>query len=263
MKTLHKIRIVLNGLLGPLPCPRKWVFVVGCYNSGTTFLHNLLASHPDVGSMPDEGQFYTDQLLLPRAVKLPRLWAIEPEWFYMDENSGQNVNLNRLKRQWGARYNDPTRPVLLEKSPTNAARTLWLQKYFENAYFIGIIRNGYAVAEGIRRKAGHPLKVAAAQWARSSEIMLRDFDMLCNKKLIRYETLTDSPKETFRETLEFLDLDPGELCIKDRVWQIHEQTAQIRNMNDRSFSALGVQDRQVIESVAGDFLNELGYEASG
>ncbi|MBK9319321.1 MAG: sulfotransferase [Bacteroidetes bacterium] len=44
------------------PEPEKWVFILGCYNSGTTLLHKLLATHSDIGSMPNEGQFYSSQL---------------------------------------------------------------------------------------------------------------------------------------------------------------------------------------------------------
>ncbi|MBI2359517.1 MAG: sulfotransferase [Deltaproteobacteria bacterium] len=260
LKSLRrKFRMVRDGWLGPLPRPEKWVFIVGCYNSGTTLLHDILASHPSIGSMPGEGQFYTDELLLPKSVGLPRLWAIEAERFRMDENSGREVNVERLKRQWGARYNDPSCPVLLEKSPTNAARTRWLQRHFENARFIGIVRNGYAVAEGIHRKAGHPLDVAALQWARSNKIMLEDFEHLERKRVLRYEDLTESPEETLKGVLAFLDLSSSEMSLTERVWEVHERKASIRNMNDESLEKLGSREREVIESKAGDLLRCLGY----
>jgi hypothetical protein len=255
-----RLRMELDGVVGPLPKPEKWVFVVGCYNSGTTLLHDLLACHPKVGSMPSEGQFYTDQLLLPKSVGLPRLWAIEPERFYMDERSDRKVNIKRLKRQWGARYDDPTRLVLLEKSPTNAGRTRWLQKHFENAHFIGIIRNGYAVAEGIHRKAGHELRLAALQWLRSNQIMLQDFKHLQRAKLIRYEDLTEGP-ETITSVLEFIGLEPVELGTSSRSWRIHEQDAPIMNMNRHSFAALSADERQTIEGVGGALLQQFGYKA--
>lgn len=255
----RKIRRLRDGRLGPLPTPNKWVFIVGCYNSGTTLLHDILAAHPSVGSMPDEGQFYTDELLLPRAVGLPRLWALEAGRFCMDEAGGTGVNVVRLKRQWGARFNDPDRPVLLEKSPTNAARTRWLQRHFENAHFIGIVRNGYAVAEGIRRRAGHPLELAATQWARSNEILLRDFEMLQKKKLVRYEELTESAERILKDIVEFLDLSPTGLAIDGRVWHIHGQEAPVANMNPESLQRLSREEREIIESAAGDLLKRLGY----
>ncbi len=250
---------IRDGFFGPLPAPEKWVFVVGCYNSGTTLLHDLLARHPAVGSMPKEGQFYTDELLLPMSVGLPRLWSLEPERFRLNESSGSGVNVARLKRQWGAHYNDPTRPILLEKSPTNAARTRWLQAHFANAHFIGIIRDGRAVAEGIRRKVGHSLEIAATQWVRSNEIMLEDFTALEHSMLIRYETFTDRPDQMFTDILDFLGLAKALPSVEGREWRVHEQVSVIRNMNDRSMSRLTSQDLSVIDGIAGGLLRRLGY----
>lgn len=252
--------MVYNKWFGPLPKPNKWVFIVGCYNSGTTLLHNLLSNHSHIGSMPDEGQFFTDQLLLPKSVGLPRLWAIEPELFRLGEKDGKNINVNRLKRQWGAHYNDLKKPVLIEKSPPNAARTHWIQANFENAYFIGIIRNGYAVAEGIRRKGGHRLEMAANQWVNANEIMLEDFDKLKRKKIIRYEDICDSPGKILGDLMVFLGLNATFLGFKEeQTWKIHEQESKILNMNSRSIEALSPADIKVINSVASEMLMRLGY----
>jgi len=250
---------MIDGWLGPMPHPQKWVFIVGCYNSGTTLLHDMLAIHPQIGSMDREGQYYTDQLPMPRRHGFPRLWALQPDMFYLKEGDGRHINVARLKRQWGAHFDDCTRRVLLEKSPTNAARTRWLQEHFEDAHFIGIIRNGYAVAEGIHRKEGHPLDVTAVQWALSNEIMLRDFEVLREKQLIRYETLTGFFEEVLREILEFVGLKPIGSNVADRTWRIHEQVSPIRNMNQRSLEALGDKERKVIDAAAGHMLEYLGY----
>lgn len=255
----HWLRMERAALFGPVPRPQKWVFLVGCYNSGTTLLHDLLATHPLVGSMRDEGQFLTDQLIVPRDLGLRRLWALEHERFWLDERGGADINVRRLQRQWGAEFNDPLRPVLLEKTPTNAARTRWLQANFERAYFIGIIRDGRAVAEGIRRKTGHGLDVAARQWSRSNEIMLQDFAHLERSLLVTYERLTAAPDEVLAEVLTFLDLPPLDNQLHEREWEIHEQQSAIRNMNERSLSTLSETDLEVIEAEAGPMLRRLGY----
>ena len=258
----RRSKFAYQGLFSPIPNPQKWVFVVGCYNSGTTLLHDLLSSHPSIGSMPTEGHWCTNQLTLPIAVNAPgRLWASLPDKFYLDENRGYHINVNKLKRHWGAHFNDPTRPVLLEKTPTNAARTRWLNKHFENAHFIGIIRNGYVVAERIHRKAGHSLEATAAQWTKSNEIMLRDFEALDKKILISYEELTEFPNRVFQDILEFLDLDNlnNNSDITNKVWHIREHVSTIQNMNDQSLSVLTDKEKKVIKSVAGSLLIQLGY----
>lgn len=248
-----------HGLTGPLPQPEKWVFLVGCYNSGTTLLAKLLSSHPQIGSMPREGQFYTDQFTTPYLVGLPRLWALKPDLFRMDETFQGKVNVTRLKKQWGANMNHPERPVLLEKSPTNAARVRWLQSNFENSYFIGIIRDGYAVSEGIHRKAGHKLEMTAQQWSESNRIMLSDFDHLENAKIVRYEALTAEPEECLHNILAFLDLPPLIERIEGKSWRIHEQETAIRNMNEKSFKRLSPEQLTRINAVAGRMLMGLDY----
>jgi hypothetical protein len=249
-----------DGHFGPMPRPDRWVFIVGCYNSGTTLLHDLMATHCDVGSMPWEGQFYTDQFPLPMALKLPRLWAIEPQRFCLSESDGDGIQVERLKRQWGARYNDPSRRVLIEKSPTNAGRTRWLQRHFENAYFIGIVRNGFAVAEGIRRKAGHPIGLAARQWRVSNEIMLADFEQLRHRMLIRYEDLTDDLRTQMERVGAFLELDVEKFSGMDRTWQIHGNPSSVRNMNPLSLSSLSEEEMDAVRDEAGEMLARFGYD---
>jgi hypothetical protein len=251
-----------GGWLGPLPTPEKWLFIVGCYNSGTSLIQTLLARHPQIGSLAREGQLCTDQLLLPKSVGLPRLWALEPERFLLNENSRTEINVTRLKRQWGLWMNDVKRPILMEKTPANAARLPWLQANFENAHFLGIIRNGFAVAEGIRRKAGHPLELGAIQWLRSNEIMLDAFETLDNRLLITYEALTEEPAATLSNVLTFLNL-PGEGLdgIDGRVWSIHGLESELVNMNGRSLQSLTEAEKAIIENVAGELFFKLAAAA--
>jgi hypothetical protein len=248
-----------HGRFGVLPAPRAWVFIVGCYNSGTTLLHELLAQHPDVGSMPDEGQFFQDQLIVPREVGLRRMWTADPQRFRMAEGDGAGIDVTRLKRQWGARFNDAARPVLLEKSPPNAARTRWLNAHFEHAHFIGIVRDGRAVAEGLRRKVGHDLADAASQWATSNEVMLADFEHLPRQRIVRYEDVAREPGRVVAELLQFLALPPLADVGESREWRIHEQQSSVTNMNERSLQRLTADDLAAIDAAAGAMLRRLGY----
>ncbi len=244
--------------IGPVPHPEKWAFVVGCGNSGTTLLKLLLGTHPDVRTMPREGQTHTSELKTPTSLGYPRQWALKPELFSM-EDPDQRVNVRLLKQQWARHFNRPAARVLLDDTPTNAVRTHWLQRHFPPAYFIGIVRNGYAVAEGMRRREGHPLDVRAHQWARANEIMLEAFENLNHAMLVRYEDLARSPDETIREIFCFLALTALDFSVVDSEWTVHEETARIQNMNPKSFPALNEEDRHTIERVAGPLLDRLSY----
>ncbi len=250
----------------PIVQPGKWVFIVGCYNSGTELLSSLLGSHSSVAALPHEGQFLTRQFKPDYELGLPRMWALKEELFRLTE-SDTGPNVQRLKREWLMRL-DRSRPVFLEKSPPNAARTRWLQANFENAHFIAIVRNGYAVAEGIRRKAeprhlkdGWPLDLCARQWERSNEILLEDSQHLRHVCWIRYEDLAASPEAELARMFEFIGLDPAgaEAANPDRAWAVHEKHEPIRDMNAESIDRLSRAELEVITAEATPMLRHFGY----
>lgn len=246
------------GFHGPRPEPDKWVFIAGNPNSGTTLLQNLLAMHPDIGSLPKEGQFLNDRIISPRDFGYPRKWALRPDLFYMDETSGSAHDAELIKRQWGARFNNSSRPVLLEKSPTNGYRLMWLQQYFENAHFIILVRNGYAVAEGIRRKTGYSIRTGARQWRMASERMLQDSRMLKKCLTITYEELTDTPTEMLQKVYQFLGISENSFDPAAKL-VIHERKSSIRNMNEYSFQRLTPEDIRMIRHEAAEILQWYGY----
>jgi hypothetical protein len=257
-KTINRILLLYRGLIGPIPSPEKWVFIVGCYNSGTTLLHNILASHPEIGSLPVEGQVCTDQFTSPQQLGIPRLWAIKSDQFHLNEFQQSSRVAKKLKRQWGHCFNKINRPVLIEKSITNAARIRWLNRHFQNAHFISIVRNGYAVAEGIHRKAGHDLTLAASQWAISNKVMLTDLEEVPRKIMLNYEDFTNTPEKTIEDLAKFLGIE--NLFEHDgKNWIIHGVTSQIQNMNHESLARLNDNDKTQIESKAFNMLKELGY----
>lgn len=257
----REIRVSLT----PVPQPQKWVFLVGCYNSGTTLLAELLGAHPSISALPTEGHFITDQFIKDYAIGLPRMWAKREELFRLTEND-QGPDPIRIKKEWGMRL-DTSRPVLLEKSPPNTPRTRWLQKHFENSYFIAIVRNGYAVAEGIARKgdpkhiaSGWPVEDGALQWRRSNEVLLEDQSRLNHLLWIRYEDLTENTPTTLRQITDFLGLDPFPDMSEQKSWQIHERNEPVKNLNKQSIDRLSKEQIASINQVCGPMLKQFGYD---
>lgn len=241
------------------PKPEKWVFILGCYNSGTTLLHKLLANHSEIGSMPNEGQFYTNQLPRGADIGLPRLWAMKPDFFYLNETSATKINVSKMKRDWAWFYNHPSRKVLVEKTILHSARSRWLQKVFPNAYFISIFRNGYAVSEGIARKEHHPIQTAARQWAISNDILLNDIPFLRNSHILFYEDLVAHPEEELQKITHFLDLSELPSTTFSKEFKIHKVDSAIKNMNEESFKRLSKADILTINAEAGEVLKKLSY----
>lgn len=256
----REIKIALT----PVPKDKTWVFLVGCYNSGTTLLSELLSQHPDISALSTEGHFITDQFIKDYDIGLPRMWVDREDLFRLDE-ADQGPDVTRLKKEWGMRLN-LRKPVLLEKSPPNSAKTRWLQKHFENAHFIGIMRNGYAVAEGITRKAdpqhlidSWPIEKSAWQWKRSNEVLQQDAEHLKRFMWVRYEDLAEDTVATLNSITDFIGIKNFEAFESDRQWSIHERDEQVRNMNQESIARLSTEQVDLINQVAGDMLDEFGY----
>ncbi|MCW8091278.1 sulfotransferase family protein [Alteromonas sp. ASW11-130] len=248
----------------PIPHPDKWVFIVGCYNSGTTLLSELMGRHPDMSALPTEGHFITDQFKKDYDLGIPRMWVDREDIFRLTEND-EGPDVIRIKKEWGMRLN-LKKKVLVEKSPPNTGRTRWFQKHFENAHFIGIVRNGYAVAEGISRKGdpkamkdGWPMEKSAWQWARSNEIMLDDAKHLKKFHLLRYEDLASSPQQELNKIAEFLSL-PAFPDVRNENFSIHERNDSVKDMNQSSISKLSQADISIVNDVAGYMLDRLNYE---
>jgi hypothetical protein len=261
-KAHRELRITLT----PVVRPQKWLFIVGCYNSGTELLENILARHPDVAGLPEEGQFLTDQIPADFELGLPRMWVMREDLFRLTEND-DGPDVDRLKKEWIMRL-DRSRPVFVEKSPPNAAKTRWLQKHFENAHFIAIVRNGYAVAAGIRKKAepyhlreGWPLDACARQWERSYEVLLEDAEHLKKVLWVRYEDLTANPAAEIKRVLEFAGLQVPDLnAFINQSYGVHERNEPIRDMNPESIARLTAEEKRIVTEQARPMLEKFGYE---
>lgn len=264
-RCLSDIHRELKITFTPVPMPEKWVFIVGCYNSGTTLLSEVLASHDKIGSLPTEGHFLTDQFPSEYDIGISRMWMMREDLYRLSEDD-EGPDVTRLKKEWAMRMSNRSKPVLLEKSPQNGARCRWLQKHFENAYFIGVVRNGYAVAEGISRKANPECQVgkwaintSAKQWRISNEVLSNDAEHLKNFMWTRYEDFTEDPEREVSRILHFLELDKEEGINVEKNWMIHERSEKIRNMNEESISRLSASDIHAVNQEAGACLKNFDY----
>lgn len=250
---------------------KNWIFITGCYNSGTTLLDQILATHPQISGLPDEGVMLTNQLVRPEDFGWRRMWAqCEKEMEEAPRNRHKDPKL--IKRHWSHFY-DCKKPFLLEKSISNMTRLKFFQENFKPAWFIHIVRNGYAVAEGIYRKARimkgnpyfgsrerYPIQDCAGQWVRSLEVFNDVKNDLPNVIEIKYEDLTSNPYQVINEVLGILKLDGFSADYFQKSFSIHEKESTITNMNQSSFDRLTRSQIKVINEVAGAYLKEYDYE---
>lgn len=261
----------ITALLGPQAAPQKWVFVLGCYNSGTTLLSTVLSRHPDVASLPTEGAFLTDGMQTPEACGWVRMWhKCLPQ---LEQTAQTDAAIaKRIQRSWGFWY-DKRKPVFLEKSISNVVRVSFLEKYFQPAYFIYIVRNGYTVSEGIRRKSPvskantaitterYPIELCAQQWVESDQYLQAHADKLQRLLVIQYEELVESPDKILAQVCDFIGISAEPLKdIQQQTLSVTGYNSTIQNMNASSLKRLSGEDIAKINAVAAERLAHYGYQ---
>jgi hypothetical protein len=215
--------------------------------------------------LPNEGQYLTSALPLPRDYGVPRRFAERLDIFHWTETNDPAPAL-RIQYDW-ARHFQARPGILLEKSPPNTLRSRWLQHNFRPSRFLAITRHPYAVCEGIRRREGHSILEAARHWVLANEWMLDDITHLEHCLFMTYEDLCFRPQHYLQQVRAFLGLesafDPQVLATPRRIHNIDGRPELIRNFNARSVQQLSASDVAAIDRIAGPLMERLGYERRG
>lgn len=253
--------------------PARWVFLVGCYNSGTTLLQKLLGAHPDIASLPREGVRFTSVLSNLEVNGHHMMW---------DENfrslARPDIDMESAYRQLGADWSifwKKGANVFLEKSVSNTARIEWLADTFPEAHFVGIHRNGFCVSEGLYRRARapawipereadarYPIEMAARQWVYANDCILEQFPRIKHSLLVGFENLVESPLGQLTEILEFIGVSADTLSVESGTVRLGGRDFSVHNPNPSSLQRLGVRRRQELEPILGDVMTRLGYDVA-
>lgn len=213
-----------------------------------------------IRSLPAEGQALTSAFPRPDLLGVGRLWSSRMDIFRWGELSDPEPARIAI-RDWLSLYSKKE-GMLLEKSPPNTVRSLWLQKNFSPSRFLTIFRNPYAVCEGIRRRKKYTIHQCALHWNTANQCLLQDLKGIKLNLTIRYEDMVNEPRRIFGDIQNYLQLD----CPFD-LQNFHDVSAHsfegttvgLKNLNPDSISRLSLSDIQVINSICGDLMVELGY----
>jgi hypothetical protein len=240
-----------------------WAFIVGCNNSGTSLLSDIFRRSGLVSTMPGEGQYLTQAMLRLPLPGHERVWSEVLDEIQADLER-LPARMPRLVHDWMRSHSRPLQRILLEKTPANLARMRALEAHLD-CRFIGMVRNGYVVAEGIRRKAGKSLERGARHWDAVARLMLRERPLVRHFHLVSYEDLTTRPDKTLAGVARFLELPPEPLVqagqARFRVGRTvaGASASGIRNFNAPSLARLSAEDCAVIRALAGETLARFGY----
>ena len=265
------------------PEPDRWIFLTGCNNSGTTLLDYLLGVHPDID--PLIGEIHQIQVsgivtTYPRNFILPSPAVIRrPDGKRLNRVWTENLPVFRepivevpiLRRSMKLARKTTDGIYTMGKSQDWMVKMLWAQKRLPRSHFGIIVRNGYCVAEGIRRRlrARVPMTVAhaARHWNKAHVVMLNALKDPKNYAVIRYEDFCRDPADMLNQLIEFFDLPPFDYTpILDKpipIFKGFRRALKIRDMNSESLARLSEQDIADISREARDMLKRFGYPILG
>lgn len=245
----------------------NWCFIVGCNNSGTSLLQSMLEKSGKVSTLQREGQHYTN--VLPRGSRKghERVWSEFIDELRLLEDSPKSI-VPQLLHDWMREFEKPVKETIVEKTTLNACRMRWLQEVFPKSRFVGVVRNGYAVVEGIRRKGHKDVVRGARHWNLVNKIMIEDARKINNFLIVRYEDMIHRQKETIEQLAEFIGL---ELSDFDEAMEAEYSFAtvsgsgsqSIRDFNQDSIRRLSKEDVDAIHREAQEMLTYFNYSVTG
>lgn len=240
-----------------------WCFIVGCNNSGTSLLHSILDRTGAVSTFELEGQRYTRTMVRAARRGHERVWTEFLDELRLTEDDSLD-RLPRLLHDWMRELAPPVRSLIVEKTTANAVRLRWLRKAFPNSRFVAMVRNGYAVCEGICRKGENDVRRAARHWNRVNRLIQDDSAHLDNVLVLRYEDLVDAPEATAGRLAGFLGIPAASVASAmagqfDFATVRGEGFQKLENLNDASIARLSPGDIEIIGEEAAEMLEALGY----
>ena len=131
---------------------RTHLFGIAPNNSGSTFLKEALATCRATWNLLHEGQHMLGFAGPASSTRPPLIWSAEPEWLAPLADPGA-FDWRRTRQAWyfQAFARTPEASVFYTKAPPFLVYADELARHFPNPKFLFMVRNPYAVCEGICR----------------------------------------------------------------------------------------------------------------
>ena len=255
-------------------------------NSGSTFLMQALATSRATWNLPKEGQGVLG-FRGPASGKessvagLPRtglFWAYRQQWIDVFTDP-RHYDWPRIRKAWYflAFARDSGASVFYTKSPSHLLIVDQLVRHFRNPKFLFMVRNPYAVCEGICRsfaprplpiapRAGegvNPLVAAATHVVNCLERQRRNLETHGNRgAFFTYEAMCAAPERVARE-IHTLVPAIGDLNLRQRLPAKRRYYEMLTDMNARQIARLDAEQIATLNRVFRahrDTLDYFGYD---
>ena len=227
---------------------RTHLFGIAPNNSGSTFLKQALATCRATWNLQREGQHMFGFAGPSGSAKGPPLiWSADPDWLAPLTDPGA-FDWARTRRAWyfQAFARDPQASVFYTKAPPFLVYAGELARHFPNTKFLFMVRNPYAVCEGICRylrasvPPGVDLPAAAARHVVNClDYQRRNLETYGERGVFfTYEAMCDEP-ESVEAKIRGLVPELDDLRLRQRLWVKGKYHEMLTNMNERQIARLG------------------------
>ena len=284
---------------------KKPIFIVGAGRSGTTVFYNFLSTHPEVCWFSNYSDRFVNVNLMPFLHRIFDLSFVgtmakkgiisksklcikptEAGHIYHDycgfkhtiktTENDLNVEIEKKFKNLIKRHLYLTgKKRFLNKQTANNQRIRLIDKMFNDAYYIHIIRDGRAVANSLlnvgwwnntniwwlgekasewEKKRMPAIELCGLHWKRDVEEILENKSLFEDRYIeVRYEEFIVDVRGTMKRITNFCELSKSE-CFSKMLPQT------LRNMNYKWKDDLTKEQRNILDRTLKPFLNQLGYD---
>ena len=270
----------------------KYVFIVGCPRSGSTWTSVLMAQHAKIATFQHAKVFdYLIRMRQWHELKTGYSFIVDP----LSEKSADEKNIRLVdllpREEMDAKLGDlaksildsvaklrPGVEVVVDKTPENGHFADFILDVLPDAYFLHIVRDPRSVFCSHRSAAkswakwDFPSKSndGARYWVHDVETALAIKDKTERYHEVRYEDLKAGGPEELSRILNWLDLDHDPAFLdeavdassKDKVRETKELPKDfVRKVPKGGWrDELSKRDLGVLEFLTGALMEQLGYE---
>lgn len=267
---------------------KQFIFVIGAPRSGTTWLQTLLGENTSIATTVELTIFHkyigpwVDAWESEQASISSQKWYLgQPMIWSEEEFNGfikdflQKSYSKVLEKNSGASH-------ILDKHPGYTFQVDLIKKWFPNAKFIHLIRDGRNVANSlvqVRKKLGKGygtknFDTAALQWSQFVNEAKKASKFSDDYLEVRYEDLVENTTEELSKILHFCDIHVSIESVRATSEKFDYKTMKANRVSQEESikitSAHFNQDKSELSSyqdylfnkVAGSLLIELGYETN-
>jgi len=245
------------------------LFLICPNNSGSTFLKGVIANSQHTWNLKREGQHMAGfQGVSTSGIGAELLWATD-KWlrYFTDEKA---YDWPKTKKAWyfTATALNPNASVFFTKSPPAIVWVEQLKQHFSNSKFVFMVRNPYAVVEGIARRKQNKfprqevLALAATHIMKCFELQINNIESNKDGLFFTYEEMCSMPDKVVSQLASFVPaLNDLEMDTAIPVKGSYHEA--LRNMNDQQINNLSKNDLIEINRVFDrypQYLRYFGYQ---